>query len=489
MTDKLREYYRSTRFGVPVLVIVALVFLITGLLLASSLKLTGHLQALTPSAQTAAGIPTSFADLAYDLGPTVVNIKVTKIRTTNFQGGLLPEGPFGDLFKQFFGNMPQSPEGFKTQGAGSGVVISTDGQILTNNHVVEGSKEILVTMNDKREFKARIIGRDPKTDLAVIKADAVLPFKSAKLGNSDILRVGEWVLAVGNPFGLTNTVTSGIVSAKGRAIGAGPYDDFIQTDASINPGNSGGPLFNMKGEVVGINTAIIPNGQGIGFAIPVNTAKSLIPQLVQKGKVTRGYLGVQIQDITPELAAALKMKSHKGALVSDVVQGGPAEKGGVKRGDVVVFFNGKEVGSCHELPSIVASTPVGTAVPLRVIRDGKDVPLQVKIEKLQSDEPEDSVGTKVTQNSWGLKLQDLTPAIARQLELKVGQGVLVADVDPGSPAEAASIHRRDVIIEINHEPVKDAKDMKERLEKIKDKDTLLLLVHRNGRNMYITMKG
>jgi serine protease Do len=490
MLDKMREYFKRAQFRIPAFAAVALVFLVAGLLMASSFKFTGQSQALAPSSQGRYGVPMSFADLAQDLGPTVVNIKVTKIQTTGFSGTpSMPEGPFGDLFKHFFGDMQRLPEEFKTQGAGSGVIIGTDGQILTNNHVVEGSKEIIVTMNDKREFKARIIGRDQKTDLAVIKVNAVLPFKAATLGDSDKLRVGEWVIAIGNPFGLTNTVTSGIVSAKGRVIGAGPYDDFIQTDAPINPGNSGGPLFNMKGEVVGINTAIIPNGQGIGFAIPVSTAKSLIPQLIQKGKVTRGYLGIQIQDISPDLAAALNIKEHKGALVSDVVHGGPAEIGGIKRGDVVVSFNGKEIENSHELPSIVAATPVNTEVPIRIIREGKELSLQVKIEKLQPDETEETSLEKNANSQWGLKLQDLNPAIARQLGFKGSKGVLVADVQTGSPAEAASIQKGDIIVELNRETVKDAKDLNNKLEKFKSKGPLLFLVFRNGGNLYIAMNS
>jgi serine protease Do len=354
---------------------------------------------------------------------------------------------------------------------------------------VEGSKEIVVTTNDKREFKASVVGRDQKTDLAIIKVDVGLPLKAATLGDSDALRVGEWVLAIGNPFGLTNTVTSGIVSAKGRVIGAGPYDDFIQTDAPINPGNSGGPLFNIEGEVVGINTAIIPNGQGIGFAIPISTAKSLIPQLIQKGKVTRGYLGVQIQDISSDLAATLNMKEQKGALISDVVHGSPAEKGGVKRGDVIVSFNGKDIGNSHELSSIVASTPVGTEVSLNVIRDGKKLSSHVKIEKLQSDEPEEVLSEKAAYSPWGLKLQALNPLTARKLGFKGNHGVLVADVQPGSPAEAASIQKGDVIVEINREPVKDIKELKDMLKKSKGKGSLLVLIHRNGGKLYIAMNG
>ena len=228
---------------------------------------------------------------------------------------------------------------------------------------MEGAKELTVTLADKGEFKAQVVGRDPKTDIAIVKIDAGENLPAASIGDSDQIKVGDWVLAIGNPFGLGDTVTSGIVSAKGRVIGAGPYDDFIQTDASINPGNSGGPLFNMKGEVIGINTAIIPEGQGIGFAIPVNTAKPLIPQLEANGEVTRGYLGVNIQSITPDLSKALKMEQSKGALVAEVVPGGPADKAGIKAGDVIVSFDGKPVRDSHDLPAMVAATTIGSGGP------------------------------------------------------------------------------------------------------------------------------
>ena len=309
------------------------------------------------SPSSAVQMPRSFADLTEMLSPTVVNIKATKIeKVRGFQSPNVPEGPFGDFFEHFFRQMPQSPGNRPRQGAGSGVIISSDGYILTNNHVVEGATHLTVTMNNKEEYKAKIVGRDPKTDLALLKIDVGETLPSATLGDSEQLRVGDWVLAIGNPFGLKHTVTSGIVSAKGRIIGAGPYDDFIQTDASINPGNSGGPLFNMEGKVVGINTAIIPQGQGIGFAIPVNTAKPLIPQLIKDGEVTRGYLGVSIQTITPDLAKALRIKEQNGALVSDVVPGSPALEAGIKRGDLIIAYNNKRVGDSHDLPQLVAAT-------------------------------------------------------------------------------------------------------------------------------------
>ena len=332
-------------------------------------------------------MPSSFAELADNLSPTVVNVKVTKIEKATFHGPQMPEGPFGDFFGRFFKEMPQMPRNHRTQGAGSGVIISQDGYILTNNHVVEGAKEVTVTLADKKEYKAEVVGRDPKTDLAVLKIEVKKPLPAAALGDSEQLKVGDWVVAIGNPFGLNHTVTSGIVSAKGRVIGAGPYDDFIQTDASINPGNSGGPLFNMSGEVVGINTAIIPQGQGIGFAIPVNTAKPLIPQLVTKGEITRGYLGVNIQTITPELAKALNVEEREGALVADVISGSPADKGGIERGDIIIAYDGKGVKDSHHLPAMVAATPVDGKVTVTVLRDGKERQLSVKIGKLPSERP------------------------------------------------------------------------------------------------------
>jgi serine protease Do len=482
--NSVKSFLKKGIFRYPALAVVAAAFLVTGMLVASSSGLTGTVKATTPMAGTPHLSPPSFADLVDGLGPAVVNIRVTKIQKAEF-----PEGPFGDTFQRFFGDAPRSPRNFKTQGAGSGVIINTDGTILTNNHVVEGAQEITVTMNDKREYKAHVVGRDPKTDLAVIKMDAKGAIKAATLGDSEALRVGEWVLAIGNPFGLSNTVTSGIVSAKGRVIGAGPYDDFIHTDAPINPGNSGGPLFNMRGEVIGINTAIIPNGQGIGFAVPVNTAKTLLPQLVGKGTVTRGYLGVNIQNMTDDLASSLNLKSAKGALVSDVVQGAPADKAGVKRGDVIAAYNGKEIGDSHELSSLVAATSVDKEVPLRVVRDGKDMTLQVRIGKLVSHETEARKEEQVSQGKWGLLLQELTPELANRIGLKGRQGVVVAGVQPGSPADEGSIQSGDIILEVNRQPVKSVEDVKEKMEKSGSKSSLLLLVQRGGNTVYVALKG
>jgi serine protease Do len=489
--NRLKSYLSARRFRYPALFAGAVVFLVAGMLIASSAGFATHVYASPHPAAAAAGVPPSFADLAEAVGPTVVNVKITRLEKTQFPN--MPQSedsPFGEMFKRFFGDMPQQPHQFRSHGAGSGVIIDGDGTILTNNHVVDRAQEITVTLSDKREYKARVIGRDPKTDLAVIRIEGKGRFQAAKLGDSEALRVGEWVLAVGNPFGLTNTVTCGIVSAKGRIIGAGPYDDFIQTDAPINPGNSGGPLFNMSGEVVGIATAIIPNGQGIGFAIPVNTAKTLLPQLVAKGSVTRGYLGVNIQNITDDLAVSLNLKSKKGALVSEVVQGSPAEKAGVKRGDVIVACDRKEVADSHEMAALVATLPVGKQVPLRVIRDGKETTLNVKIATLNDREAVAGKAAEETpQGKWGLQLQDLSPEAAREAGLGSGQGVVVTGVLPGSPAEEATLQKGDIVLEVNRQPVKSVEDMKARMAQSGDKGQALLLIQRGRNTFYIVLKG
>ena len=294
-----------------------------------------------------AGNLPSFSQLVNHVKPTIVNISTTTVVTgpdmqDRFMGPVNPFKDFfgEDFFDKFFGNSPRRER--KQKSLGSGFVIDREGYILTNNHVVEKASSIKVKLSDEKEYDAKIIGRDPKTDIALIKIDINHELPSATFGDSDKLEVGDWVVAIGNPFGLEHTVTAGIVSAKGRVIGAGPYDDFIQTDASINPGNSGGPLLNLKGEVIGINTAIASNGQGIGFAIPINVVQGLLPQLKSKGKIARGWLGVVIQKITPEIAKSFKLKEAEGALVSDVAEDGPAEKAGIKRGDVIISYDGKK---------------------------------------------------------------------------------------------------------------------------------------------------
>ena len=494
MINKLKEKSKNKRYGVKGLLAIGLPFLVAGVMMASGLNwtspsvagdFTGENQV---TVETRLDKPRSFAELAESLSPSVVNVKVTKVQKATFHGSQIPEGHFGDFFERFFKEMPRMPENHRTQGAGSGVIISEDGYILTNNHVVEGAKEVTVTLADKKEYDAEIIGLDPKTDLAVLKIESKKSFPAADMGNSEQLKVGDWVLAIGNPFGLNHTVTSGIVSAKGRVIGAGPYDDFIQTDASINPGNSGGPLFNMKGEVVGINTAIIPQGQGIGFAIPVNTAKPLIPQLVADGEVTRGYLGVNIQTITPELAKALDIKDPKGALVADVFQDSPADKGGIRRGDVIIAFNGKEVKDNHDLPAIVAATPVDEKATVTVVRDGKERELDVTVGKLPTDDTKLAKTSKPAKGKWGLQLHNMSPQIGQQLRLQADQGVVIVGVEPGSPAHEAGLRKGDVIVEVNRQAVNSVDEVKENIKKSKDKDNLLLLVQRQNGKFYVPLE-
>ncbi len=463
---------------------VAISFLLAGFLLASPLHFAkpaaaGDSRSLAQERESMAGLPGSFADLVQKQGSTVVNIKVTKIEKAGFpQEFSSPEGPYGDLFKYFFRGLPHPPEAFRMQGAGSGVIISRDGYIVTNHHVVEGAKDITVTLTDRKEYKARIVGRDPKTDLAVLKIDSKEALNGATLGNSEQLKVGDWVVAIGNPFGLSNTVTAGIVSAKGRIIGAGPYDNFIQTDAPINPGNSGGPLFNMKGEVVGINTAIVPNGQGIGFAIPVNVAKPLIPQLISKGEVTRGYIGVSIQALTPELAKAMNLKNAKGALVSDVVPGGPADKGGLKPGDVIIAFNQKEIDGPRDLSSWVAQTPVGQEAKVSVLSEGSERQVTLRVEKFGSEEARVGKPAPPSKGKWGLGLEDLNPQMKKMFGSKGSRGVLVANVQPGSPADTAGVRPGDVLLSVNRQPVNSADQAVEVISKAKDRDSLLLQLRR-----------
>jgi serine protease Do len=309
----------------------------------------------------------------------------------------------------------------------------------------------------------------------------------APMGSSADLKVGEWVVAIGNPFGLSNSMTAGIVSAKGRVIGAGPYDDFIQTDASINPGNSGGPLFNMKGEMVGINTAIVASGQGIGFAIPIDLARPLIPQLVSTGEVTRGYLGVNIQSMTPDLAKALKLEEREGALVAEVVPGGPAAKAGIRQGDVIVGFNGESIKSSHDLPAIVAKTPVGGEASVTLYRDGKTQKVPVTVGKLPSEKVTREESSPESQSQWGLQLQEMTPQMARQRGLTGESGVMVVGIQPDSPAERAGLQRGDLIREVNRQPVQSVQEVRDAIAKAGSQDSLVLLVKRGQGSLFVAM--
>jgi serine protease Do len=431
-------------------------------------------------------IPANFSDLAEKVRPGVVNIQVVKtVKNAGFGFPHSSRNPFGDFFGPFSDENPH--RGPEQQGVGSGFVISSDGYILTNNHVVDDANQIKIKLADGKEYDAKVVGRDPKTDLALLKAEGVSGLQSLQLGDSDSLKVGNWVVAIGSPFGLEQTVTAGIVSAKGRVIGSGPYDNFIQTDASINPGNSGGPLLNTEGEVIGINTAIFSQSGGnvgIGFAIPVNMAKEIVPQLKDKGHVTRGWLGVGIQKVTPELSKSFGLKDEKGALVSQVAKGGPADKGGIETGDVIVEFNGKKVSDSNDLPRMVASIPVGKTVAVKVLRGGNVVDREVKIGEMEQKE---EVADSSTHKPLGMTVQNITPEIAKGLGLKSETGILVASVVPGSPAAKADIRSGDVIQQINKKPVKDVEDFKQKIESAKDQETILLLIQRGENTLFAAL--
>ena len=435
------------------------------------------------------GLP-NFINLAKELRPAVVNISTSQVGGGGQQSFPSPfgeEDPFSEFWRRFFGEpLPRGPH--RQKSLGSGFVVDREGYILTNNHVVEGGDKIIVRLSDEKEFEAKLVGRDAKTDIAVIKIDADIDLSTAPLGNSDQLEVGEWVLAIGNPFGLEHSVTAGIVSAKGRNIGAGPYDNFIQTDASINPGNSGGPLINLRGEVVGINTAIFSRGGGnigIGFAIPINLVKELLPQLKSKGKVTRGWLGVVIQGVTPAIAESLGMDEARGALVANVSSDGPAEGAGVQIGDVIIEFGGQRVKESNNLPIIVARTPVDKEVRVVVLRDGKEVKLSVTIGELKEEEILASTKGK---GNLGLTVQRVTPQIADSLGLDRAEGVVITMVELGSPAEEAGLRRRDVILEIDRKSIRKLSDYQKAITKIKKGKGVLFLVRRGETTLFLALK-
>jgi serine protease Do len=436
-----------------------------------------------PEAGPPEGLTSGFADLAEQASPGVVNIQTSK----TIKGHAMPN--FEDFF---FGGPRGHGRELERQvpSLGSGFVISSEGYIVTNNHVVEGVDSIKVAFNDGSELDATIIGRDPKTDIALIQVETEKKLFALPLGDSAAVRPGEWVIAIGNPFGLEHTVTAGIVSAKHRVIGQGSYDDYIQTDAAINPGNSGGPLLNLKGEVIGINTAINPRANTIGFAVPINMAKQILPQLKAKGAVTRGWLGVVIQRITPELIEALELEGEAGALVSKVAPGGPAAEAGVEHGDVIIEFDGEKVESWNDLPRIVATTPVGKEVELVVTRGGKRKTLTAKIGTLAEDEimaERDSSGDdNESAAEFGLRIQDLTPDIADQLGVEADTGVLVTAVEPGSAADTAGLRRGDLILEVDRSSVKSASELQERLGAADGR--ALLLVRRGEATIFVPLK-
>jgi len=432
----------------------------------------------------------SFADLVEVLQPSVVNISTTSVvrQQSPFQrqpnspfGG---NGPFDDFFKKFFGGDSPQKE-FKRQGLGSGFIMSKDGYVVTNNHVIDKASDVEVVLQNGDKYKAKIIGKDPKTDLAVLKFEPDQEIQAVHFGDSDNLRIGDWVIAIGNPFGLGYTVTAGIVSAKGRSLGFGAYDDFIQTDASLNPGNSGGPLFNLKGDVVGVNTAIVARGQGIGFAIPIDMAEFVIEQLKSDGKVVRGWLGVYVQKVTPEIASSFGLKEDEGALVSDLAPDSPAEKAGIVRGDVIVEYDGHKVDDVSDLTNMAAVTPPGTEVDVKVIQDGKTKIVKVKLEEFPEQEAQlkDEV-----RKSLGLTVKQLTPNIVRRFKINQNEGVIIADVDQGSTAGDAGLKPKDIILEINKKLIKTLADYSAALEHVKPGDTALFLVKRGDNTIYAALR-
>jgi serine protease Do len=434
------------------------------------------------------GAPSSFADLAEKMKPSVVNISTSK--TIRSGRGSQFRSPFDrhfwgdDFFERFFGDVPRRE--FKQRSLGSGFIISNDGYIFTNNHVVEQADKILVKLSTGKEYEAKIIGKDAKTDLALIKIKSSESLPVAEIGDSEKLRVGDWVLAIGNPFGLEQTVTAGIVSAKGRVIGAGPYDNFIQTDASINPGNSGGPLFNMEGKVIGINTVIIAQGQGIGFAIPINMAKAILPDLKSKGKVTRGWLGVSVQDVTDDIAKNLKLKDNSGALISDVFKGDPADRAGLRAGDLITEVNGKKIKDTHELLLMIASFHVGDKIDVRVLRDGQDKVFRITVTE-RKDQPEIALARDNAEN-FGMAVQDITPEIARYLGISSKSGVIVVDVKDGSIADEKGIQPQDIILEVNKVRIYSMKDYVRETSKKSARNGVLLLVKRGKATFFVSLR-
>jgi serine protease Do len=460
------------------------------------------------SAPALARGPDSVADLAAGLLDAVVNISTTQ--TVSGSKGVpapkLPEGsPFQDFFDDFFNDKDGDAQPRRVQSLGSGFVIDPSGILVTNNHVIEGADEIVANFNDGSKLTAKVLGRDEKTDLAVLQVTPAKPLTAVGFGDSDKLRVGDWVMAIGNPFGLGGSVTLGIVSARNRDINSGPYDNFIQTDAAINRGNSGGPLFNMDGQVIGINTAIIsPSGGsiGIGFAIPSKTVANVIGQLRQFGEARRGWLGVRIQEVTDDIADGLGMKSTAGALVAGVTDKGPADAAGIQAGDVIVEFDGQKVSAMHELPRLVADEPIGKEVPVKVLRKGEEKTVTVKLGRLVDDDKlasADASGAapepppaKVITGPLGLKLSDLSPDARKQFGIKDSVvGVVVTGIEPGSAAAEKRLQPGDVIVEVAQEPVKTPDDVQKRIDDLKKdgrKSALFLLANKDGDLRFVAVK-
>jgi serine protease Do len=436
---------------------------------------------------------TGFAPIVKEVLPNVVNISSSKVvRTPNQLSDGMQNDPF---FQQFFGQglgRPEIPKDRREQSLGSGVIVSPEGYVLTNNHVVDGATDVRVTLSDKRELKAQVVGADPKTDVAVLKLEGS-NFPAITLGDSSKVQVGDYALAIGDPFGVGQTVTMGIVSAKGRGnLGIEDYEDFIQTDAPINPGNSGGALVNERGELVGINTAILSHGsggnEGIGFAIPVNLARNVMGQILDHGKVTRGYLGVVIQPITPAMAKALNLDKLQGALVGDVSAKGPAQAAGVERGDVILEINGAAVNNSNELRNTVSMTQPGETVKLKIARNGSTKDVSVKLGELPLSKEEAKTKPEGPSKDAleGVSVQTLDADIATQLQLPESiKGVVVTGIDPSSPKAESGLRKGDVIQEVNHQPVRNVAEFEQAMRTAGKGDSALLLVNRGGTTLFI----
>lgn len=453
--------------------------------------------------------PESFADLAERLLPSVVNISTTQVQKKSEKGGpqvpRFPEGsPFQDFFKEFFDRQQRDTPQRRATSLGSGFVISENGYVVTNNHVIVGADEITVTLHDDTKLEAKLIGRDPKTDLALLKVEPKSPLVAVPFGDSGKTRVGDWVVAIGNPFGLGGTVTAGIVSARQRDIKSGPYDDFIQTDASINRGNSGGPMFNLKGEVIGINTAIFsPSGGsvGIGFAIPANLARPIIEQLQQYGKARRGWLGVRIQTVTDEIAQSLGLEKATGALVASLTKDGPAEKHKIKVGDVILKFDNKIVGEMRRLPRIVAETSIGKAVSVEVWRNGKRVRLPVTLGEFPEDDAKLAAATPgqkrkpaavVKVSELGMTLSTLTTELREQFKLEESmKGVVVTEIAPDGPAAEKRIPAGAIIRKIgpDQQLVRTPNEVRQKVEQARKAklNTILILIESGGAQRFVAL--
>jgi serine protease Do len=433
----------------------------------------------------------SFAGLVKKASPAVVNISFEKTISVIPRGNPFGNDPFGEFFERYFGGMPKE---YKNKGLGTGFIINEDGYIVTNNHVIEQADKIIVKLkDDAKEYQARVVGRDSKTDIALVKIDAGRQLPILPLGDSDKMEVGDWVVAIGNPLGLSDTVTKGIVSFKGRKeirpSGHQGYYDFIQTDAPINPGNSGGPLLNIDGEVIGVNESMVGGAQNIGFAVPINMVKMVIPSLREHGKVVRSWLGVQIQPVTQELADSFGMKRAEGALISDVMSGGPADKAGLKAGDVIVEFAGKKIVKSEDLPWIASNAGVGAEVQVKVYRDGGSREYKVVLGELPEEGKASRMGTSGKGGEEiGIAVRALPPDVSGKIGLKPGKGVLVVSVKEGSKAAESGIQGDDIILKVNDAETNSPGDFVKAMKSIKGGNMVRMLVRRGEGNVFIAFK-